>query len=405
MKKIYLFSAILCFVCTFPLNAQLKVASNGRVGIHLANGLTPLSYLAIDTVGITNAGLTVRRIGQQAGAHNYVIYSHSASTVTNSTEYAFFGLCRGISKNKIGVYGDALASSGTQGKSCGVYGIAAGSYYGLNYGVYGIIKESTSSNMNGAGVYGTNEVTLTPTFERLAGYFRGKTQVIGALYANSFNLNSDARLKINVTSVEKDAVQKIQALRPVHFYWNPEDVTVKNDSGTFQVSYFSKDTEFDRKHYGFIAQEVQKLFPELVYEDGAGYLSVNYVELIPLLIEAVQDLSAEVEELKAQGNPQQAPRRAPASGDSADHQAVLYQNNPNPFSIDTEIGYLLPTNTQSATLYVYNMNGTQVADYPIHSYGAGSVTITAGHLEAGMYLYSLIADGQIVDTKRMILTK
>ena len=49
-----------------------------------------------------------------------------------------------------------------------------------------------------------------------------------------------------------------------------------------------------------LAQDVQKLFPELVTEGGDGYLSINYVELIPLLIQAVQDLSEEVEELKAQ---------------------------------------------------------------------------------------------------------
>lgn len=51
------------------------------------------------------------------------------------------------------------------------------------------------------------------------------------------------------------------------------------------------------------------------------------------------------------------------------------------------------------------MNGLQVAEYPITSYGVGSVVVNGGYLEAGMYLYSLIADGQVVDTKRMILLK
>ena len=55
-------------------------------------------------------------------------------------------------------------------------------------------------------------------------------------------------------------------------------------------------SDIDQKHYGFIAQDVQKLFPELVKEDGSGYLSVNYVELIPILVNAVQELSAKVEE-------------------------------------------------------------------------------------------------------------
>ena len=59
-----------------------------------------------------------------------------------------------------------------------------------------------------------------------------------------------------------------------------------------------KDVVLDQQHYGFLAQDVQKLFPELVHEDGAGYLSVNYVELIPLLVQAVQELR--IQELETQ---------------------------------------------------------------------------------------------------------
>ena len=55
-----------------------------------------------------------------------------------------------------------------------------------------------------------------------------------------------------------------------------------------------------RTHYGFDAQELQKLFPELVHEDKMGNISINYVELIPLLVQTIQKLSAEVTELKLQ---------------------------------------------------------------------------------------------------------
>ena len=93
------------------------------------------------------------------------------------------------------------------------------------------------------------------------------------------------------------------------------------------------------------------------------------------------------------------------NNESDNVNAILYQNNPNPFTTDTRIGYSLPASTSSASLYIYNMNGAQIADYPITTFGEGSVIIKAGVMDAGMYLYSLIADGQVVDTKRMILTK
>ena len=43
--------------------------------------------------------------------------------------------------------------------------------------------------------------------------------------------------------------------------------------------------------------------------------------------------------------------------------------------------------------------------HPITARGAGSVTISGSSLSAGMYVYTLVADGQIVDSKRMILTE
>lgn len=50
-------------------------------------------------------------------------------------------------------------------------------------------------------------------------------------------------------------------------------------------------------------------------------------------------------------------------------------------------------------------NGEQVAEYIINKRGATCVTIDGGSLNAGMYLYTLIADDNVVDTRRMILTK
>ena len=49
--------------------------------------------------------------------------------------------------------------------------------------------------------------------------------------------------------------------------------------------------------------------------------------------------------------------------------------------------------------------GRLLQSLPISSFGHGSVTISGSTLQAGMYVYSLVVDGQMVDTKRMILTK
>ena len=84
---------------------------------------------------------------------------------------------------------------------------------------------------------------------------------------------------------------------------------------------------------------------------------------------------------------------------------TLYQNTPNPFTESTLIQCDVAEEVAKADFYVYDMNGKQIAVYPIAERGATSITIEGRSLEAGMYLYALIADGQVIDTKRMILTK
>ena len=83
----------------------------------------------------------------------------------------------------------------------------------------------------------------------------------------------------------------------------------------------------------------------------------------------------------------------------------LFQNTPNPFTQNTTIAMLIPDEVANATLYVYDMQGTQKKSIPVNSRGNTSVTISGGEFIAGMYMYTLIADGKAIDTKQMILTK
>ena len=61
--------------------------------------------------------------------------------------------------------------------------------------------------------------------------------------------------------------------------------------------------------------------------------------------------------------------------------------------------------TWAATVMIYNLEGKQMKNIQVHDRGKVSVKISGSELSAGMYLYALIADGKVVDTKRMILTQ
>ena len=96
---------------------------------------------------------------------------------------------------------------------------------------------------------------------------------------------SDARFKTNVRPIGS-ALASVLALRGVRYDWNALGVQHGGTAGAGQV--------------GLIAQEVEKLYPELVFTDKQGYKSVNYAQLTPVLIEALKEQQTQIEALKAQ---------------------------------------------------------------------------------------------------------
>ncbi|MBV8327797.1 tail fiber domain-containing protein [Chryseobacterium sp.] len=109
-----------------------------------------------------------------------------------------------------------------------------------------------------------------------------KLDVAGTVKASAVDYNSDERLKQNITEI-KSSGKILSQLRPVSYFWNE---TGKKKGGNSQLQY------------GLIAQEVEKALPNIVNTDHEGYKSVNYNELIPLLIQTVQEQSKKIEELQ-----------------------------------------------------------------------------------------------------------
>jgi hypothetical protein len=58
----------------------------------------------------------------------------------------------------------------------------------------------------------------------------------------------------------------------------------------------------------------------------------------------------------------------------------------------------------ASAIYIYDMQGTQLKKVQINGKTDQSITIQGAELKAGMYMYSLIIDGKIIDTKKMVLT-
>lgn len=281
------------------VNSQ-SVISSGNVGIGLADNIVPLSPLTVGGNVSSDAMVSIKHVSEDLDSDFANLQSQLTLENAYGWSYALSGVISisEIGNRFVGVTGNAsMSNTAHTGRSYGVLGLARGATSGWNYGVIGML--SNSGYEYGAGVFGAaNNTGECYVPGRYAGYFNGQTKVNGNLYATDFITTSDARLKTNITDVKRDVLQKIQTLRPIQFNWR--DVEDKHTSDTASVTrkYFSEDMDYNRSHYGFLAQEVQVLFPELVHEDGDGYLSVNYVELIPILVQAVQVLSTELEAIK-----------------------------------------------------------------------------------------------------------
>ena len=85
--------------------------------------------------------------------------------------------------------------------------------------------------------------------------------------------------------------------------------------------------------------------------------------------------------------------------------ASLAQNIPNPFSQSTSIGYYLPAQINSAQINFYNQTGVLLKSIQLNNKGKGNININMNEFSSGVYQYSLLVDGKIIDTKKMILTK
>jgi hypothetical protein len=213
-------------------------------------------------------------------------------------------------------------------------------------------------------------------------------------------------------------------------------------------------------HSGLIAQEVEKAanacgftssIVDVPTDTNTVNYSLNYAEIVVPLIKAVQELSGTIDSLKSNQKTTDSLQtktldslknvvagyetrfdtlettisrccsnkndKTINQGNSNDNSgqnetlgihnielansAVLYQNTPNPFGEGTTIKYFVPDNA-NAKIVFYDNYGNQIKTYNIAENGMGQLNVEASNLSAGMYSYSLIISGKIIDTKKMI---
>ena len=340
MKQSSLIS-ILIALFAISANAQLKLTTDGNIYMHR------ISEDTLSDVSIGECSMLEDYEWYKKGLHVQKAISQSA-------------VCYGI-------YSEALKKTNNWGDAVGVFGYGLGD--GNNNRKFGVVG-TIPIGARGAGVCGTEEGGCPPhnsVYGNYAGYFFGETYFDGNVTGTTGIYNySDIRLKDNVSSLKdakSTALDNLQKLDVIEYNLkrpNKENILL------------NKKGEDKRRHYGVSAQELQEVYPDLVRESQEGYLTVNYTELVPILIRSIQELKAELDEVKGTNG--------------------------------TTIRFTLPENAQNAFIYIFDMSGKMQKQIPVDN-SMENVIIEGYELRAGMYIYSLVIGGKEIQTRRMILSK
>ena len=403
MRKILnLFLAVV--LATIPVHAQFIIDSLGNVGIKTPSDT---SY-TLNTYSNTSTMGTISAIRHPTGGENPA-FPWSLGVYARADHikdiYSF------------GVRGQATNSTSTGvGRCFGVFGEGYGATDGYNYGVYGQI-----GSQNGAGVYGTIHFTLgQPLDQRYAGYFHGPVKVQGNLTVTG-NISgvmvsapspssgsSTASVARNIA--QEQISNQLASLGVSAFYHEiPEPSRSQSttaDTAEVEIPLTSMEEQvLTKQHYGLDADQLEEIFPDLVYENEDGSKSINYVEMVPILVQAIKELKNELNELKGTKTAKRLKKATGVNVAETEQFLSLGQNKPNPFSTATDIEVSVPGSVQTAILYIYDLQGKKVQQVDITARGKQTIKVDATDLAEGMYLYSLIADGQVIQTRRMIIGK
>ncbi|TAG30431.1 MAG: T9SS C-terminal target domain-containing protein [Sphingobacteriia bacterium] len=389
----------------FGKSASLKFISpiigtpeTAQVEVNAVDNLTGIYRLGLGIYTQNNKSASFISEGDPnniVGDITSVLVNASGGTNTNigvqisSTPGAAF-----FSNQNYGIFSSASNAS----VGYGIYGVASNNFSSV--GVFGSSSAFAQQNSYSYGVYGIATGGLSGS--RAGGFFSGNLFYTGSLV----NL-SDVKLKKEIKT-ESVALTKLMQLRPVNYLMKIEEMAEMNLSKGLQ--------------HGFIAQEVEVIFPEMVTaiihpntdpksKEKLEFKGVNYTMLIPLLTKAIQEQQVQIEALQKQltntkANEVLVVNETVSILEAKELQTksfMLAQNIPNPFTSTTTIKYSVPEKN-IAMIAVFDLNGRMLLQFP-NLQGSSQVTINGSALQAGMYLYSLLVNGQEIITKKMILTK
>ena len=377
--------------------------------------------LASNTVGNANTATGVYSlVNNIAGGGNtahgmQALFSNNIGS--NNAAYGFDALAL----NTTGFNNTALGYAALFNNGDGFFNTALGSYANVS-----------SGNLFNATAIGFNTFVSASNSVRV-----GNTAVTSIGGQVGWTTFSDGRYKSNIKN-NVPGLEFITKLQPITYTLNTESIEtklqvnmkeLKNNQSKFKMEnkmdMTQAKTAINEKskitYTGFIAQDVEKAAKQIGYDfsgvdkpkdDGQSFYGLRYDEFVVPLVKAVQELAEQNKELKERLDKIVASLDVNFKSEITENSktivlssAKLEQNIPNPAKQSTLINYYVPENMRHAEIQVIGLTGEIIKRIELSSKGNGQLILQTNFLNSGTYTYSLIIDGIITDTKKMVLIK
>ncbi len=212
-----------------------------------------------------------------------------------------------------------------------------------------------------------------------------KLDVNGIIRTIGIYASSDKKFKKDIKSIE-NALTTIEKIDGKTYLWDTEKFKDKNFDGG--------------GHSGFIAQELEKVLPHLVITGQNGEKAVNYMELLPYLVEAIKEQQTQINELKAQVNDNFKSQ----NGDLLTlKNTKIISVSPNPSNDVILVSMNIEKVVQNAKLLVHDINGLVLSTLNINERDTNiTKTLQKDNFGKGIYIVDLVVNGKSIDTKKIV---
>ena len=244
------------------------------------------------------------------------------------------------------------------------------------------------------------QLDVTPINPRIAGtgnqvvFFNTATSTFNSIQvANVYNY-SDERAKKNIQGLN-NGLSKITLLNPVSYDWKEEKVMADSLNGIAP----SGPIENGVRQYGFLAQDVEKVMPDVVATDENGFKMVNYIAIIPVLVKAVQELQSTVSK-QSDLIKELIGKQSSGTGKIETANKIL-SCSANDSGERLSIATQLDDGVTNARLVISSISGEPERTIPV-SAQSPNVDENISSLQKGIHIVGLYVDNGLSDSKNWV---